>query len=77
MSETTAPQIPAGMVAVTKDEFIAALKADPRDIMPTTENREFTVWRVQSTRAVFGWSAPGWANPGAPKAWAVFKKAPA
>lgn len=67
-------QIPAGTVAVTKDEFFAALKADARDIMPTTENREFTIWRAQYTRAVFGWSAPGWANPGAPKAWAVVKQ---
>lgn len=44
--------------------------------MPSNENRNFTVWRATSTRAVFGWSAPGWANPSAPKVWAVSGKEP-
>ena len=52
-------------------EFFARLAADKRDIMPTTERPDFTPWRVTSTRAMWGWSTPGWRNPGAPKAWAV------
>lgn len=39
------------MAVVTKDEFFAALAADKRDIMPTTEAREHTPWRIVATRA--------------------------
>lgn len=67
------PVIPSGMVLVTKDEFFAALSADPRDIMPNIDAREYTLWQTRD-RAVFGWSVPGWANPGGPKAWAIAKR---
>lgn len=63
--------MPNGMIAVTKEEFFARLKADPRDIMPKLHARDFTTWEVVSTRALWGWSTPGWANPGAAKVYAV------
>lgn len=63
--------MPEGMRPVTKDEFFARLAADQRDIMPTTESPDSTLWRVVSTRAMWGWSTPGWRNPGAQKAWSV------
>ncbi len=63
--------IPANMREVTKDEFFATLKADPRDIMPSHDNPTFTEWRVVATRAMWGWSYPGWKNVGEIKRWAV------
>jgi hypothetical protein len=71
LSHYTKPAMPEGMRPATKDEFFARLAADKRDIMPTTESPNSTPWRVVSTRAMWGWSTPGWRNPGAPKAWAV------
>lgn len=62
---------PAGMREVSRDEFFGHLYADKRDIMPTVEAREYTYWRVVSTRRVWGWSAPGWGNPQAPKCYAL------
>ena len=63
---------PANMTAVTQDQFFALLYADRRDIMPRNHNREFTTWEVVATRAVWGWSTPGWASAhGTPKAYAV------
>ena len=68
--------VPAGMVVVTRDEFHAALKADKRDIMPTTEAREHTPWRVVATRAMWGWSSTGYASKfGAPEVYAIAKAA--
>lgn len=67
--------IPDNMREVTKDEFFATLKADPRDIMPSHRNEFYTVWEVVSSRAVWGWSCPGWKNVGkAPKHWAVVNR---
>jgi hypothetical protein len=63
--------IPANMREVTKDEFFATLYADPRDIMPSQRNELYTVWEVVSSRAVWGWSYPGWKNVGEVKRWAV------
>lgn len=64
--------MPEGFREVTKDEFFAALKADQRDIMPTTEAREYTPWRVQATRAMWGWSSKGYASKfGEPEVWAI------
>lgn len=69
---TEATAIPAGMREVTEEEFFALLKADPRDIMPNHDFPEFTRWLVQSNRAVWGWSTPGWRNrSNAPRQWAV------
>ena len=69
---TPTPTPPAGFRTVTKAEFFAALAADRRDTMPTTEARLFTPWRVVHTREVWGWSAPGWAGPcGTPKVFAI------
>lgn len=67
--------VPAGMVVVTKDEFFAALFADKRDIMPTTEAREHTPWRLQSgSRAMWGWCSTGYASGyGAPQVFAIAK----
>lgn len=66
------PVVPAGMVVVTKDEFYAALFADKRDIMPTTEARERTAWRLMSNRAMWGWSSTGYASKfGDPQVYAI------
>lgn len=54
------PQIPAGFRHVTKDEFFAALYADPRDIMPLAKPN-FSTWETKS-REVWGWTAPGYSN---------------
>lgn len=64
--------IPDGFREVTKDEFFAALAADKRDIMPTTEARTWTPWRVQTTRETWGWVSTGYASPyGTPKVYAI------
>lgn len=75
-AHTQGPMVPAGMVVVSKDEFYAALNADKRDIMPTTEAREHTPWRVVATRAVWGWNSTGYASKfGAPEVYAIAKTA--
>lgn len=63
--------VPQGMVSVSKEEFFALLRMDPRDIMPNHDaNPEFTVWETPH-REVWGRSVPGWRNPGAPQEYAV------
>jgi hypothetical protein len=52
---------PPGMTEVTKERFYAALRADPRDIMPSNKARTYTTWQTWDG-SVWGWSAPGWAN---------------
>ncbi|CAJ0779017.1 hypothetical protein LMG7141_00829 [Ralstonia condita] len=52
--------IPHGFKRVTKDEFFAALYADPRDIMPLAKPN-FSTWETK-TREVWGWTAPGYSN---------------
>lgn len=59
------------MRAVTQDEFFAALKADRRDIMPTTEKPDETLWRVVATRELWGRSTPGWKNPGTTSSYEI------
>lgn len=61
----TTPTPPAEMVEVNEAEFFARLRADPRDIMPNHDAPDCTAWRVRPTGALWGWSAPGWRNPGA------------
>jgi len=56
---------------MTPGDFFAALKADPRDIMPDHSLRELTVWRVVRTREEWGRSTPGWANPEGPETYTV------
>jgi hypothetical protein len=67
VSET---KIPAGFRRVTEDEFFAALRSDPRDIMPHNTNPLHTTWETPS-RHVWGWTAPGWRNPRAEKIYAL------
>lgn len=69
----TAMMIPASMEVVPQAQFFDALKADPRDIMPSHQERERTKWRVVRTGEVWGVSTPGWANPGDPKCYARSK----
>jgi len=52
------------------DRFFELLKADPRDIMPNTNHPYFTYWETKD-RVRWGWSTPGWRNPGEPAAYAV------
>lgn len=68
---------PTGMVAVTKDQFFAALYADNRDIVPSNVNPDYTTWETK-TRELWGWSSPGWklsGNPNVPRCYAI-KAAP-
>lgn len=58
----TTTQIPAGMREVTQEQFFEALRADPRDIMPTTKHEYFTTWETKDQR-LWGWSTPGWKGP--------------
>lgn len=60
---TNAPTPPDGFQVVTKEAFFTALAADRRDIMPTTEARTFTPWRVVSSREMWGWSSRGYVSP--------------
>lgn len=76
-THTPAPTMPEGMVAVSKDEFFRLLAADRRDIMPRNEARDHTSWEAVHARTRWGWSTPGWANPGSPKAYAVIRSAKA
>jgi len=62
--------IPAGMIQVDKGEFFARLEADKRDIMPNHAHPDSTTWETTS-REVWGWTLPGWKNPGDPKVYAV------
>lgn len=63
-------EVPQGMTEVTHDEFYALLYADPRDIMPSNTQPLFTTWETRH-REVWGWTAPGWRNPGEPRVYAV------
>lgn len=67
------PRLPPGMTEVTRAEFFTALTADQRDVMPSNQNREFTLW-IDSDGKLFGWSTPGWANPGGSKHYAIVAK---
>lgn len=65
-------EIPKGFKQVTKDQFYQSLSADKRDIMPKHDEPESTSWIVQASRQVWGWSYPGWKNPGAtPRLYAI------
>jgi hypothetical protein len=71
---TQAPQIPAGMTAVTKEQFFGALLKARNDIMPNHAMPYECHWGVTGWGATetWGWSAPGWKNPGAhPAIYAV------
>lgn len=48
---------------VSKDEFFAALKADPRDVMPNHDEPFRTVWQAQRNGLAFGVTTPGWKGP--------------
>lgn len=62
---------PEGMQLVDKDKFFVLLNLDRRDIMPTVKFPEYTTWETKGGY-VWGWSFPGWRNPGeSPKLWAV------
>ena len=65
--------IPENMTEVTKEEFYAALYADPRDIMPSHHSPDYTTWKTKD-REVWGWSHPGWRDPGALRRYALKRK---
>lgn len=54
-------KVPDGYREVSEGEFFAAMKADPRDIMPSNRWPLFTLWEDR-VRNVWGWSVPGWKN---------------
>ena len=66
---------PECMIEVPQAEFFALMRADGRDIMPNHDADEFTRWEVKGSRALWGWSTPGWRNPGSKRAYAVFPAA--
>jgi hypothetical protein len=73
MGHTPGP--PAGMVAVSRDRFFSLLSADGRDIMPSHRDPHHVLWETRN-REVWGWTAPGWKNPGAhPSMYAVVRSA--
>jgi hypothetical protein len=65
-------EIPDGMVVVTREEFFALLKADTRDIMPRHNQPDYTIWETKG-REAWGWTVPGWRNPGVSKVYAVVR----
>jgi len=65
-------KVPDGFVEVSTDEFYRRLAAESRDIMPNLAMRDYTIWETKS-REVWGWSEPGWANPGGRKQYAIAK----
>jgi len=64
---------PAGFKFVSEAEFFEAVnKAAADDPMPSVERPEVTVWNFQRFRRdVFGYSWPGWKNPGEREAYAI------
>jgi hypothetical protein len=60
--------IPEGWREVTYEEFFTAM-GGPRDIHPSTEKPDITLWKDQRTRCVVGMSRPGWRYPGDPKVY--------
>lgn len=76
MTESYHPMPPEGMKEVTQGEFLAALSADRRDIMPQHSEPYFTTWEVVSGRKVWGWSYPGWKNAGKEKRYALAEVQP-
>lgn len=63
-------EIPSGFTELTKDAFYKTLEMDQRDIMPSVQSPNYTTWETKS-RQVWGWSYPGWKNPGEPSKYAV------
>lgn len=61
------------MTEVTQAEFFAALRADPRDIMPTVNEPLRTTWEAKD-RTLFGVSLPGWKNPREPQKYMLVKE---
>ena len=72
MSIYTPPAAPSGFVTVNKEQFFSVI--GPLDVSPCNGHREYTVWETRSRHQI-GWSAPGWANPGAPKVYALTREA--
>jgi hypothetical protein len=56
--------IPDGMKEVSKEDFFEHLKADKRDIMPSTMAENYSWWKVVSSQQIWGWTWPGWKNSG-------------
>jgi hypothetical protein len=55
---------PEGMVVVSQETFFRMLSTAAGDPMPRPE-KYHTVWETRS-RALWGWSAPGWMDGGLP-----------
>lgn len=68
--------LPSNVREVSHDEFFAELKAQPHDVMPTTEMPEITIWRRQDSvnREIWGYSTPGWRNPADPKTYGIVRR---
>lgn len=72
MTDPNEPVLPTGFTEVTEGEFFERLKADKRDIMPTTEAHFHTPWRVVATREMWGWASKGWQSKhGTPERFAI------
>lgn len=67
--------MPSGMVAVSQEQFFAALKADSRDIMPSARMEYETPWE-DAHRNLWGWSSTGYKSGfGAEEIYAVYPPA--
>lgn len=64
------PVIPKGMIEVTRGEFFRKLYADSRDIMPRLNRPDSTDWETRD-RQPFGWTYPGWKDPGGKRIYAL------
>lgn len=58
------PETPAGMVAVSYDQFYAVI--NPLDVSPSVEHSpDYSVWELRN-RTVVGRTYPGWKHSGNP-----------
>lgn len=67
------PQMPSGFVDVTRERFFSLLnEAAAVDPMPRHDSPDYTTWETQrGPRVTWGWSTPGWRNPGESRRYAV------
>lgn len=72
---TQADGAPEGFSRVTEAEFFAALRADPRDILPDNRQPDGTTWKVQHDRQVRGVTTPGWKDPRKPRTYRLMDRA--
>jgi len=66
-----APQMPDGMVEISREEFFAALGAG-QHYAEALIKKLHTDWITGCEDDLWGWSIPGWKNSDAPRVYAIF-----